>query len=114
MNIITSRPSGAGRLVKWLVITAIIALLIFLFARKITQLPLPGLGVEAKTAVVDPKCPTPEQKEVIERNLKLYGAGFSQVTLDVTNIPTISTRVTCWRWRRPWVILIQTRARSTL
>jgi hypothetical protein len=34
--------------------------------------------VEAKTAVFDPKCPTPEQKEVIERNLKLYGAGFSQ------------------------------------
>ena len=78
MNITTSRPSGAGRLVRWLVITAIIGLLIFLFARKITQLSLPGLGVEAKTAVADPKCPTPEQKEVIERNLNLYGAGFSQ------------------------------------
>ena len=78
MKITTSRPSGAGWLVKWLVITAVIALLIFLFARKITQLSLPGLGVEAKTAVVDPKCPTPEQKEVIERNLNLYGAGFSQ------------------------------------
>ena len=50
----------------------------FLFAHKITQLSLPGLGVPPKTAVVDPKCPTPEQKEVIERNLKLYGAGFSQ------------------------------------
>lgn len=78
MNIITSRPSGTGRLIKWLLLTAVIALLIFLFARKITQLSLPGLGVSAKTAVVDPQCPTPEQKEVIERNLKLYGAGFSQ------------------------------------
>jgi len=78
MNIITSQPSNAGRLLKWLIITAVIALLILFFARKITQLSLPGLGVEAKTAVVDPKCPTPEQKEVIERNLKLYGAGFSQ------------------------------------
>ncbi len=78
MNIITSRPSVAGRLVKWLLVTAVIALLILLFARKITQLSLPGLGVEAKTAVVDPKCPTPEQKEVIERNLKLYGAGFTR------------------------------------
>jgi hypothetical protein len=78
MNIITSRPSGIGRLVKWLIITAVIALLILLFARKITQLSLPGLGVEAKTAVIEPRCPTPEQKEVIKRNLKLYGAGFSQ------------------------------------
>ena len=78
MNITTSRPSGAGRLLKWLVMTAVIALLIFLFARKITQLSLPGLGVEAKTAVVDPKCPTPEQKELIEENLNLYGAGFAK------------------------------------
>ena len=78
MNIITSRPSGIGGLVKWLIITAVIVLLILLFARKITQLSLPGLGVSAKTAVIEPQCPTPEQKEVIERNLKLYGAGFSQ------------------------------------
>jgi hypothetical protein len=78
MNIITSRPSGAGRLVKWLVVTAVIALLIFLFAQKITQLSLPGLGVGAKTAVIDPKCPTLEQKELIEQNLNLYGAGFAK------------------------------------
>ncbi len=78
MNITTSRPSGVGRLVKWLLFTAVLVLLILLFAQKITQLALPGLGVGAKTAVIDPQCPTPEQKEVIERNLKLYGAGFSQ------------------------------------
>jgi len=78
MNITTSRPSSSGRLAKWLALTAVLALLILLFAQKITQLALPGLGVEVKTAVVDPKCPTPEQKEVIERNLKLYGAGFTQ------------------------------------
>ncbi|MCA9922866.1 MAG: hypothetical protein KC421_10860 [Anaerolineales bacterium] len=78
MNIITSRPFGSGRLVKWLLVTAVLALLILLFAQKITQLSLPGLGVEAKTAVVDPKCPTPEQKEIIEQNLNLYGAGFAK------------------------------------
>ncbi len=78
MNITTLRSSGSGRLLKWLVVTAVIALLIFLFARKITQLSLPGLGVEAKTAVVDPKCPTSEQKEIIEQNLNLYGAGFAK------------------------------------
>ncbi len=78
MNITSSWPSGIGRLLNWLLLMAVIALLILLFARKITQLSLPGLGVGVKTAVVDPQCPTPEQKEVIERNLKLYGAGFSQ------------------------------------
>ncbi|HIP73438.1 MAG TPA: hypothetical protein EYH05_18830, partial [Anaerolineae bacterium] len=62
----------------WLTLTAVIALLILLFARKITQLSLPGLGVQAKTAVVDPKCPTLEQKEIIERDLNLYGAGFAK------------------------------------
>jgi len=41
-------------------------------------LTLPGLDVAPKTIVVDPKCPTPEQREVIEKNLKLYGAGFVQ------------------------------------
>ncbi len=30
MNIATSRPSGTGRLLKWLVVTAVIALLILL------------------------------------------------------------------------------------
>ena len=49
-----------------------------MFARKITQLALPGLVVPAKTTIIEPQCPTPEQKEVIERNLNLYGAGFSQ------------------------------------
>ncbi len=78
MNIITSRPSGIRRLVKWLVLTAVLVLLILLFAQKITQLALPGLGVGAKTAVIDPKCPTPEQKELIEQNLNLYGAGFAK------------------------------------
>ncbi len=78
MNIITSRPSGTGRLVKWLLVTAVLTLLILLFAQKITQLSLPGLGVGAKTAVIDPKCPTPEQKELIEQNLNLYGAGFTK------------------------------------
>ena len=78
MNIITTRPSVAGRLVKWLLVTAVFVLFIFLFARIITQVSLPGLGVEAKTAVVDPKCPTPEQKEIIEQNLNLYGAGFAK------------------------------------
>lgn len=78
MNITTSQPFGIERLVKWLVIMAVIALLIFLFARKITQLPLPRLGVLPKTTVVDPKCPTPEQKVIIEQNLNLYGAGFTK------------------------------------
>lgn len=72
------RPIRSGRLWKWLVLAAVVAVLIVLFARKITQLSLPGLDVAPKTVVVEPKCPTPEQKEVIEKNLKLYGAGFSQ------------------------------------
>ncbi|HRQ42354.1 MAG TPA: hypothetical protein PLD25_30935 [Chloroflexota bacterium] len=62
----------------WLTFGLILAVLLVLFAKRVTQLSLPGLGVGPKTAVVDPKCPTPEQKEVIERNLNLYGAGFSQ------------------------------------
>ena len=72
------RPGNSGRVWKWLLLAAVITILILLFARKITQLSLPGLDVAPKTIVVDPKCPTPEQKAVIERNLKLYGAGFSQ------------------------------------
>jgi hypothetical protein len=63
---------------KWLIVAIIIVALALIFAREITQLALPGLGVPAKTAVIEPKCPTPEQKEVIERNLNLYGAGFSR------------------------------------
>ncbi len=63
----------------WLVlIIIVIALSAVLFAKKITQLSLPGLGIPAKTIVIEPQCPTPEQKKVIERNLKLYGAGFTQ------------------------------------
>jgi hypothetical protein len=62
----------------WLVSGLLLALLLLLFAQKVTQLSLPGLDVGPKTAVIDPKCPTPQQKEVIERNMNLYGAGFSQ------------------------------------
>jgi hypothetical protein len=72
------RPGNSGRVWKWLLLAAVIAVLILLFARKFTQLSLPGLDVAPMTIVVDPKCPTPEQKAVIERNLNLYGAGFSQ------------------------------------
>jgi hypothetical protein len=49
-----------------------------LFARKITQLALPGLGVLAKTTIIEPQCPMPEQRQLIEQNLKLYGAGFAK------------------------------------
>lgn len=62
----------------WLILGLVLAGLLVLFAQKVTQLALPGLGVSPKTAVVDPKCPTPQQKEVIERNMNLYGAGFAQ------------------------------------
>lgn len=61
-----------------LVLGLILIALLLLFAKKVTQLSLPGLGISPKTAVVDPKCPTPQQKEVIERNMNLYGAGFAQ------------------------------------
>ena len=71
-------PARSGRLWKWLLLAAVVALLVLLFARKITQLSLPGLDVAPKMVVIDPKCPTPEQRVVIEKNLKLYGAGFSQ------------------------------------
>lgn len=62
----------------WLVLGLVLAVLLVLFAQKVTQLSLPGLGVSPKTAIIDPKCPTPQQKEVIERNMNQYGAGFSQ------------------------------------
>jgi hypothetical protein len=71
-------PSRTSRIGWWLLIAVILAVLIVLFASKITQLALPGLDVKPKTVVIDPKCPTPEQKEVIERNLNLYGAGFAR------------------------------------
>jgi hypothetical protein len=72
------RPGRGSRFWKWLLLVVVVALFILLFARKITQLTLPGLDVAPKTIVVDPKCPTPEQREVIEKNLKLYGAGFAR------------------------------------
>ena len=73
---VTQRPQQDWRL--WLAVGLLLALLPLLFAQKVTQLSLPGLDVAPKTSVVDPKCLTPAQKEVIERNLNLYGAGFSQ------------------------------------
>ncbi|MFW6097986.1 MAG: hypothetical protein ACOC9Z_07910 [Chloroflexota bacterium] len=75
---ISLRPARSGQLWKWLLLIVLVTVLILLFARKITQLSLPGLDVAPKTVIIDPKCPTPEQKDVIEKNLKLYGAGFSQ------------------------------------
>jgi hypothetical protein len=72
------RPTRRGRRWKWVLLAAVMAVLILLFARKITQLSLPGLDVAPKTIVIEPRCPTSEQKAVIEKNLKLYGTGFSQ------------------------------------
>jgi hypothetical protein len=72
------RPARRSRFWKWLLVAVVVAVLVLLFARKITQLSLPGLDVAPKTIVIDPRCPTPEQKEVIEKNLRLYDAGFSQ------------------------------------
>jgi hypothetical protein len=74
LNSPPSLPDTLGRAGKWLILAIVIAALALLFARKITQLALPGLGVPAKTTVIEPQCPTPEQKEVIERNLN----GFVQ------------------------------------
>lgn len=62
----------------WLALGLLLTFLALLFAQKVTQLALPGLGVSPKTAVIDPKCPTPQQKEVIAQNMNQYGAGFSQ------------------------------------
>jgi hypothetical protein len=50
----------------WLILGFVLAILVVLFAKKVTQLSLPGLGVSPKTAVINPKCPTPQQKEVID------------------------------------------------
>ena len=68
---------GLSRAGKWLLIALVIAALALLFAKKITQLALPGLDVPARVTIIEPRCPTPEQKAVIERNLNLYGAGFA-------------------------------------
>jgi hypothetical protein len=78
LNSPLSLSNTLGRAGKWLILAIVIVALALLFARKITQLALPGLGVPAKTTIIEPHCPTPEQKEVIERNLNLYGAGFSR------------------------------------
>lgn len=59
MNITTSRPSSSDRLVKCLLVAAVLPLLL-LFAQKAILLFLPGLGV-GETVVVDHKCPTPKQ-----------------------------------------------------
>jgi hypothetical protein len=68
---------------RWLILAIVIAALALLFARKITQLALPGLGVPAKTTVIEPQCPTPEQKEVIERNLNCMAPGFHEATTTI-------------------------------
>jgi hypothetical protein len=79
MNTSTKLPGNRYRSWLWIaLIIVVIALSAILLAKKITQLSLPGLGVPAKTIIIEPQCPTPEQKTVIERNLKLYGAGFTQ------------------------------------
>lgn len=71
-------PLRSGRIWKWLLLAAVVAVLILLFARKITQLSLPGLVVAPTTIAIEPNCPTPQQKAVIEKSLRLYDAGFSQ------------------------------------
>jgi hypothetical protein len=78
LNSPPSLPNTLGRAGKWLILAIVIATLALLFARKITQLALPGLGVPAKTTIIEPQCPTPKQRELIEQNLKLYGAGFAK------------------------------------
>ena len=72
---LTDTLSHKGR---WLIMFLLIVALALLFARKITQLALPGLGIQPKTITIEPRCPTPEQRELIEQNLKLYGAGFAR------------------------------------
>ncbi|MCP4428024.1 MAG: hypothetical protein GY803_26360, partial [Chloroflexi bacterium] len=65
---------------SWLWIISLLGLLLIglLFAKKVTQLSFPGLDITPKTVIIEPQCPTPEQKEVIRRNMNLYGAGYSQ------------------------------------
>lgn len=67
LNSPPSHQRNANNMGIWLIVAIITAILALIFAREITQLALPGLGVPAKTVVIEPKCPTPEQKEVIER-----------------------------------------------
>jgi hypothetical protein len=62
----------------WLILLLGLLLATLLFAKKVTQLSFPGLEVAPQTVVIEPQCPTPEQKAVIRKNLNLYGAGFSQ------------------------------------
>ena len=62
----------------WFILLLGLLLTALLFAKKVTQLSFPGLDVAPQTVVIEPQCPTPEQKEVIRRNMNLYGAGFSQ------------------------------------
>lgn len=78
LNFCFSLPIQGRRTRQGLFVLLLVLAMTLLFARKITQLALPGLGVPAKTIVIEPQCPTPEQKEVIQRNLNLYGAGFTQ------------------------------------
>ena len=63
---------------RWLALGLLLALLLLMFARQVTQLSLPGLNILPKTITIDPKCPTEGQGEVIERNMNLYGAGFAE------------------------------------
>ncbi len=60
----------------WLGLGLSLLLLIALFAKKVIQPSLLPELVSPKTAVIDPKCPTNEQKAIIEENLNKYGAGF--------------------------------------
>jgi len=62
----------------WLALGLLLAILLLMFAQKVTQLSFPNLDIAPKTITIDPKCPTEGQKEVIERNMKLYGAGFAE------------------------------------
>ncbi len=61
----------------WLALGLLLAMLLLMFAQKVTQLSFPNLDIAPKTITIDPKCPTEGQKEVIERNMKLYGSGFA-------------------------------------
>jgi len=71
---VTTRVPGRAGL--WLVVVLLVVVAALLMVRKITQPALPGLDVPARVTVIEPRCPTPEQKETIRRNLNLYGAGF--------------------------------------
>lgn len=55
----------------WIIILIGLLLMTLLFAKKVTQLSFPGLDITPKTVVIEPQCPTPEQKEVIRKNMKV-------------------------------------------